>query len=268
LSADRRTSGDADLDVEVEAALRNCDRPAARAEFCDELRRRFLDAAGAQSSSRRRVGSRTVWLLAAVVILAAGYFLLRPSTPEWRVLEVAPGSVVQADGVSVPVEDRMALARALQNAHAIFVESGDVIVRAGDLSLFDIGAGTHVEFAGFHPDERPGPLLVRASSGRLRARTGPGFPGRMMEVLAGSMEVAVTGTAFAVDYEEAGTCVCCLHGTVEVKSQAVGAEAMAVQPGKMCLVFRDDRAPLWGDSPEAHAQPLGRLEARAREIWP
>jgi len=174
---------------------------------------------------------------------------------------------VKADGIVLPVQEPVALARALRTAKEFEVERGDLVFQVGELSLFDLGEGTHVAFAGFEPEGGSGPLTVHASSGRLRARTGPGFAGRTMNVRTDSFAVVVTGTAFAVDYESVGTCVCCLHGTVQIEAKAVGPGAMPIGPGKMCLVFRDIRAPLWGDAPEAHAEPLERLEARAAEIW-
>ena len=247
-----------DHEVEVESALRRCGHPAARTEFRDDLRRRFLACSPAEASvhrSRPRVGA---WLAAALVVLAAGYFLLRPRESAWRVLEVAPGSVVQADGAVLPTGDLEVFADALRGAREIVVERGDLVLRIGDVALFDLGEGTRASFDGFGREGAA--LTVLASAGRLRARTGPGFAGRTMQVRAGSTSFTVTGTAFAVDYEEAGTCVCCLHGSVAMAAQAI-------EPGTLCFVFRDDREPLWGESPEAHAEPLRRLEERARELW-
>ena len=263
MSADRQ-----DPHEEIEGALRTLDHPAARPEFRDELRRRFLDEASAGVPARRRPGARIVGLLAAAAVLvAAGYFLLRPRPAAWRVLQIAPGSVVQADGAILPTDDLEVLAGYLRGAREIVVERGDLVLQVGDVSLFDLAEGTRVAFAGFGPGTREGPLSVVASSGRLRVRTGPGFAGRTMDVRAGPTELTVTGTAFAVDYEDVGTCVCCLHGSVAIAAQAVGPDAMAIQPGKMCLVFLDDRNPLWGESPVEHALPLRHLEERARELW-
>lgn len=274
MSADRRSSGRPELDVEVEIALRAVETPAARADFRAELRRRFLEVAQVSPAlppGRAVEGRRTALqiggLLAAAAILAAGYFLVRPSAPAWRVLEVAPGSIVKADGVSLPVQDPVALARNLMNAHEIVVERGDLVLQVGDLSLFDLDEGTRVAFAGFDEPSSAAPYEVRASSGRLRARTGPGFRGRRMMVQADLMNVLVTGTAFAVDYEKEGTCVCCLHGVVEIVSKALGPEPRSIQPQQMCLVFHDDHEPMWGGPPGSHAEPLLRLETRAVEIW-
>jgi ferric-dicitrate binding protein FerR (iron transport regulator) len=261
MSAEREPS-----DVGVESALRAVDRPSARPEFRSELRQRFL-AAEAAARPRRSAPRFLGLLAAAAVLLAAGYFLLRPSASDWRVLEVAPGSVVKADGAVLPVDDAAALARYLRGAAEIEVERGDLVLQAGDLALFDLGEGTRVAFAGFDRDDRATPLALRATSGRLRGRTGPAFPGRTMQVQAGPMQVAVTGTAFAVDYEDVGTCLCCLHGTVQVAAKSAGMAPMPLEAGHMCLVFKDERAPLWGDAPAAHAEPIERLEARAREIW-
>lgn len=264
-----------EFDVDVEHALGKVACPPARAEFREGLRRRFCDCSEADSPPSRRFGLGILGLMAAAAVLAVGYFFFFPSnTTEWRVLEIATGSIVKADGVSLPVEDPAALARGLQGAREIFVERGDLVLQVGDLSLFDLGEGTRVAFAGFDDPDPTASYEVRATSGRLRARTGPGFAGRRMRVQADVIAAVVTGTAFAVDYEKDGTCVCCLHGTVEVVSEATGPEPRRVEPKHMCLVFttrikgaHDDREPLWGDPPASHAEPLMSLEARALEIW-
>ncbi|MFN0008111.1 MAG: FecR domain-containing protein [Planctomycetota bacterium] len=257
----------AEHDAEVEDALRAVGSPACRAEFREELRRRFCEGSQLSSPPARRFAAPMIALLAAAAVLAAGYFLTRPSAPAWRVLEVAPGSIVKADGAPLPVEDPDALARGLRNAREIVVEKGELVLQVGDLSLFGLSGGTRVAFAGFDDPDSTRSYEVRANAGRLRARTGPGFAGRRMRVQADVMAVLVTGTAFALDYETEGTCVCCLHGTVEMVSEATGPGSRAVEPDRMCLVFRDQREPLWGGSPDSHAEPLVRLEALALEIW-
>lgn len=257
----------AENDAEVEDALRAVGNPACRAEFREELRRRFCDCSKLSSPPARRFGVPILALLAAAVMLAAGYFLMRPSAPAWRVLHVAPDSVVKADGASLPIEDPAALARGLRNAREILVERGDLVLQVGDLSLFDLGEGTRVAFAGFDDRGPAASYEVRASSGRLRARTGPGFAGRRMRVQADVMAAVVTGTAFAVDYEAEGTCICCLHGIVEIASEATGSGPRTIEPNRMCFVSRADLEALWGDPPTSHAQPLLSLEARALEIW-
>jgi hypothetical protein len=267
-----------EIDVEVEAALASVARPVARPEFRADLCRRFLAVDPAASAPqavlatdparRPRVVLRVASLLAAAVILAVGYFLLEPSAPRWKVLDLEEGTVVKADGAAVPAEDRVALARTLQRAREIEVEKGDLIVQIDDLSLFDLGAGTRASFAGFDRKTPGAPFELKAMSGRLRGRTGPGFQGRKMMVAADLMDVTVTGTAFAVDYEPHGTCICCLHGDVVMTSKAAGPEPHVITPDHMCLIYRDARSPKWGAPPEHHAVPLRALEQRAQQIWP
>lgn len=267
-----------EIDVEVEKALASVGRPAARPEFRAELRRSFLavdpaatapQAVLATDPARRRsVALRVVGLLAAAVILAAGYFLLEPSAPRWKVLDLAEGTVVKADGAPVQTGNRVALARTLQRAREIEVEKGDLIVQIEDISLFDLDAGTRASFVGFDRRTPGAPFELKAMSGRLRGRTGPGFQGRKMMVAADLMDVTVTGTAFAVDYEPHGTCICCLHGDVVMVSKATGPEPHVITPDHMCLIYRDSRSPKWGAPPVHHAVPLRALEQRALEIWP
>jgi hypothetical protein len=268
------------IDAGVEAALSSVAHPPARAEFREALRGRFLTAgeppvrigppASVQDGERRRrMFLRVGGLLAAGFILAIGFILLEPSAPRWKVLELAQGTVVKADGAVVPSDDLTALARALQRAREIEVEKGDLVLQIEDLSLFDLGEGTRAAFVGFDRKAPGTPFEVKAMSGRLRARTGPGFQGRTMKVAADLMDVTVVGTAFAVDYEPHGTCICCLHGDVRMSSKAAGPDPQVITPDHMCLIYRNEvRDPKRGAPPERHAIPLRALEARALGLWP
>jgi hypothetical protein len=270
-------------DVEMEAALAGVPLPAARAEFREALRSRFLGtdheiareahphgASPTSASPWRGRGRlfRLGGLLAAAGVLLIGYLMLRPADSNWRVLRIADGLVVRVDGVRVPAHDPLALARRLGAAKEIEIEQGRLVVKVGDLALFDLVAGTRAVFEGFASGDNSQALRVQALSGRLRARTGPAFRGRQMLVHADVLDVSITGTAFAIDYESEGTCVCCLHGEVLVTSNALGPDPKPVPPQRMCLVFRDAHEPMWGGPPDDHAAPLIDLEARAAEIWP
>jgi hypothetical protein len=278
-----------EFDVEVESALASVARPSARPAFEAELKRQFLSSVeptgriepasrgpsalseGAFSdaaAARRRVFLRIGGLIAAGLILTVGFVVMQSPAPRWKVLDLEAGTVVKLDGKTVPSDDRVVLARALQRAREIEVEKGDLVLQVDDLSLFDLGEGTRVAFAEFDRHDSGASFDVQAMAGRLRARTGPGFRGRTMRVSADVMKVTVTGTAFAVDYEPHGTCICCLKGDVHVASNALGPNAMPVPPERMCLVYHDAREPKWGAPPERHAIPLEALERRALEIWP
>jgi ferric-dicitrate binding protein FerR (iron transport regulator) len=90
-----------------------------------------------------------------------------------------------------------------------------------------------------------------------------------MMVKADMMDVTVTGTAFAVDYEPHGTCICCLHGDVHMTAKAAGPDPKEITPEHMCLIYRQEvRDPKTGGLPERHAVPLRALEERAHGIWP
>jgi len=271
-------------DPEIESALELVQRPAARPEFKADLQGRFLAAAqaSAQISSssqgsfplpaaaagRRRMLLRVGGLLAAGMLIAVGFFFLQSPAPRWSVLDLGAGSIVHADGVPVASEDLTALARTLQHAREIEVSQGRLVLRVGDLSLFDLDAGTRVAFAGFDRGFPGKPYEVRAMSGRLRVRTGPGFDGKRMNVKGDVVDAEVSGTALAIDYEEAGTCVCCLHGQVRVIAKTLGPAPRTLDPEHMCLVHRDSSEPLWGAPPVHHAEPMRALDRRALEIWP
>ena len=272
------------FDPEVENALASVVRPRARPEFRESLRRRFCATAGEPRSlpsleafpepgldpraARRRPLLRVGGLLAAAAILVIGYVFLASPAPKWNVIDLQDGSVVRIDGKAFPGEDRGALARALQRAKEIEVEKGDLVLRVEDLALFDISEGTRVALGGF---DRRGPgtqYELRVPSGRLRAVTGPAFHGRKMKVDADLFEGTIVGTAFAVDYEPHGTCLCCLDGEVGMTSSALPS-AEEIPATKMCLIYRDGKTPpKHGANPPKHLAPLQALEDRARTIWP
>jgi hypothetical protein len=267
-------------DPVMEHALAVVARPLARPAFREDLRRRFCSEVPTAEreatpvpfhdprDSRRRTFLRYGGLLAAAGILAIGFVVLESPAPRWKVVHVPEGSVVKIDGKAAPVDDTSALARSLSRAKEIEVEHGDLVLQIDDLVLFEADEGTRVAFEGFDRRGSGTEYSVRVPSGRLRAVTGPSFPGHTMKVEADLVDATVTGTAFAVDYEDHGTCVCCLEGEVQVSGPAIGANPMSVPPEHMCLVYRKIEAPpRWASAPFWHADPLRKLEDRAREIW-
>ncbi len=276
--------GDAEgLDPEVESALASVMRPKARPEFRESLRRRFCSASGEAravpplesfpepglepGAARRRTILRVGGLLAAAAIAVIGYVFLASPAPRWKVIELGDGSVVKIDGQAFPVEDRDALARALQNAKEFEVEKGDMLLQVENLALFDISEGTRVAFEGFDPRGSGVEYELRVPSGRLRGVTGPAFHGHKMKVDADLFQGTIVGTAFAVDYEAHGTCLCCLDGVVEMDCSTLHSHE-PIPSHKMCLIYRDGvTPPKHGENPDKHRAPLQALEDRAHAIW-
>ncbi len=278
------TEGDVEEDMpdpEIELALAAVARPLARPAFREELRLRFCSEAALHETqapivplpdprvARRWRFLRYGGLLAAAGILAVGFVVLESPAPRWKVIHVPEGTVVKVDGRPVPVGDTVALARSLSRANEIEVEHGDLVLQVGDLALLETDEGTRVAFEGFDRRGAGAPYGVRLRSGRLRAVTGPAFPGHKMKVSADLVDATVTGTAFEVEYDGFGDCVCCLDGEVQVSGPAIGPEPRSVPAQRMCTVCREVQTPpKWDAAPPAHADPLRKLEERAREIWP
>jgi ferric-dicitrate binding protein FerR (iron transport regulator) len=298
-------SGPSGFDVEIERALACVPRPAAAAEFKARLRSRFLDvdpdlraeaslgpaahssearargpmaggaggAGGARADDvwRRRFVSLSVIAAAAAVLLAL--FVLRPRGPRWQVLDGTGAGIAKIDGSPVDTSNRVALADALAGATTLESGTGLLRLRLGDLYLLELDPHSRVALSALDKHSRAEPLSLRAERGALRVQTGPAFPGSSMRVSTSELDLRVTGTAFAVDLldsaTEQGTCVCCLEGSVEVRSASKIPDARAISAGAMCVVFRDKKAPpLWGEVVEPHARPLRALEEVARTIWP
>ena len=72
-----------------------------------------------------------------------------------------------------------------------------------------------------------------------------------MRLITSQADMLVTGTAFAVDAESGGTCLCCMHGSVAMKRLGSKESARAVETGKMCFLFAGTEPPT--DAPSRSA---------------
>ncbi|MEZ6021749.1 MAG: hypothetical protein R3F17_17150 [Planctomycetota bacterium] len=108
--------------------------------------------------------------------------------------------------------------------------------------------------------EQGGYVLGRP--GRASARARPPF------LRTPEGEVTVRGTVFAVDrYADTpdsagGTCVCCLHGMVEVHDQRGGSWNTGA--GRSVFVFSDGSEAAERPVPEPHHRPMVRLDQAPR----
>ena len=270
------------FDAEVERVLVAVPRPAARAAFRAEVRRRFLEVdpdlrVGPPVAALRPLPTpRELWrrraLTGAAIATAAALllllFALRPRGPRWSLLEASPGAVVRVDGTPRRAEEPQRLEDALLGAQAIESVEGTLRLRLGDLYLLELAPGTSLRLASLDRAARAEPLAIHAERGSVRVRTGPGFAGSQMRVSTENLDLRVVGTTFGVDLTGHGTCVCCLDGSVEVRAEDVIRDPSALRAGSRCVVDDDkSRGADWGPVHEPHAEPLRALEAAAREIW-
>lgn len=274
---------------ELEALLRRLEPPRAREEFRAQLARRFVAAEAlepAPSAPRvarlapPRPGARqraATW--AAAALLAAACVLLvlrlRPSAgPEalgdglaWRVA-VLDGPV-EVDGVRFGPEQASELERALAGASRVVPVRAALVLRAGDRLLLEAAAGTQLELAAARPRDSklssPPGLVLGARAGSLALVTGPAFRDGLC-VLTPDLELGVVGTAFAVDVEPEGTCVCGAEGEVEVHARAADC-SHPVRSGGMAFESADGRPCAVGPAHEEHLAPLRALVRRAEELW-
>lgn len=227
----------------LESLLReHLSAPAPREGFRQELRSRFLSAAGRPVAPPRpelRSGGRRPRWPAVVLGLAAAaaavlllVLLPRPGAPSspWRMVAADPGTLVVWAGRTIAptgaLEDLAAGDGALQ------VADGRLRLHYGEEFRMEVRPGSRVWL-----DPRGGRAL-RLGEGELFLQTFAAYGGQGLSVGTPETEVAVHGTTLGVRADDQGTCVCVLEGQVRVHEHG-DAEARAVSACSSHLVFRE-----------------------------
>lgn len=246
-------------DPKLHRALTALERPPARPEFRAALRERFLagaahEVAPAAPAPRRRL-ALLAGALAAAAALVVTLFLTRPRAAVWQVHAASTATAVLVDGIAFRLDDPAPLVEALGTARELEVQGGTLRLGVRDevwIELADDARLSQMKFAA------AGPYQARAERGSLRVATLPAFGGRGMRVTTADFDLQVTGTVFGVDVSDAGSCLCTLAGSV--RCDPTGAPgAGPVAEGRMCFVYRDGAAPLWGAAHARHLEPLRHL---------
>ncbi len=266
---------DPQQDPELERALELVTRPTARPEFRAALRERFLAGAvesGPGASSRERPAhdaaprraergprrGRLVLLAGALATAAAvvlTVFLNRTRPAVWTVLDGTSATSVVVDGRALDAADRAVLAAALVSAREVEVRGGALRVRVRDEALLELSDGTRLSQMQL---AAVGPYHLRTDHGSLAVATMPAFGQRGMRILTEDFAVSVTGTRFAVDVDEHGSCVCCLSGTLAC-TPATAQAPKPVPAGQRCFTARDRSPSDWGPAHAEHLRPVEQL---------
>ena len=209
------------------------------------------------------IGERLQSVGGIVAILA-----LRPTKTRWEVLEGSTDGLVRIDGASILGNEHEKLAQSLVDARDVVAESGALRLRYADTYLLELAPGTRISFTTLDPQGASDPLGLRVDGGSVRVVTGPGLPASHMRLVTSQADLLVTGTAFAVDAESAGTCLCCMHGSVAMKRLGSKEAPRAVDSGKMGYFFAGTEPAKWGDALAAHLEPVHALDAIAVRLWP
>jgi hypothetical protein len=272
------TTGNDPRDTGMERILASASRPKADPEYRSRLREQFLEGAGT-GVTRSGTGAafapdvreRTnmfplVWpfVLAASVAAMIFFVLSRDAIVKWRVLDLEPGSEYVVDGYAAGAQDAPRLADLLQTAHAIETKEHGLRVQLLDDLVLDLGPNTRVSSLAF---PAAGLWSIRADAGSMRIATGPGFTNNRLRLLTNDMEATVTGTTFAIDVLDSGTCLCCLEGTVKCDARD-GSGFHPVASGKNGFAPRTGKKPEWAWAVDAHVAPLRELQAAiAKHGW-
>ncbi len=263
---------------DLESRLESLARPAARPEFRSTLRERFLAGAAAappvdvlpeDHPVARRSGApsrRKVWIaLAAAAGVVAMLYLFKPAPLVWHVLPGSTATTVRVDGERLRLDDAEALGRALNDAHSVLAEDGELRLARADQYAVEIARGARVSFSLSGNTGGTDPFSLELEGAALRVVTGPGFPGHVLALRSGDAIVHVTGTAFAFDNCTGGACVCGLHGRIEVLRK--GGKPTTLDGGKQCWVPTDGGELTWGEVHAAHITPVQELARVVETQW-
>ncbi len=282
--SDQRDDPGRAAEAAVERALAAVPRWAPRAEFLRDLEVRFTSVASLRAvdapaagfvparasvrpSSRPRFSGWAIAAgIAAVAASALAIFGSRTSdTLRWTpVAGHLPLSAVTVDGRSVsPAEFGSAVASGT-GSHTIVTGTDPVWLQLGERVVCELAPGSEIELGPLSHDASS--LVIAARKGTLRVCTGEEFVGSTLDVKTPDFELAITGTSFAVDIDEEGTCVCCLEGRVVMKAPDAFDETWAVDGGRMCRIYHDDRAPKWDELSHKHGPALAQFDELADEL--
>ncbi len=274
-------SGRASADAAVERALRNVVHRSPRVEFLRELKTKFTAVAQeappapsvqperrparSESPAPTRAGRR--WGIPVAIFAAAAAVLaivaLRAEQPaRWSPVDGRIGtSPIVVNGRTV-AHDRIADAIADETRPHVVVAGQEAAMFWVDGTVCaELAPGSEVELGPVPSDGSQ--LVLAVHKGTLRMCTGPGFTGSKLTVKTPEFDLAVTGTSFAIDVDEEGTCVCCLHGSVEMVPSKAIEKPWKVEGQRMCRVYKDDRAPKWDTISTSHGPALEQFDVVA-----
>jgi hypothetical protein len=285
-----------DYGERLQRALDAFPAPGPREEFRAGLRARFLGAAddagdapataaprGTRGARRARPAGVTsvaraprrrlrLVALAAAVALVALWSLHGAGDPAaWRV-HGGDVAALRVDGAALPAglaPDEVA--RRIGAAAQVSAQGAGVRLRAGDLFVIELSAGSTLDLSGVSGDLRGDIALAMAGeTGSFRVSTGPGFGGgRTLSFRTPEAEVTVLGTAFGVDRyvsddpSGSGTCICCCAGVVRAVDRRRRGAEMRIAAESMAFVFAGEEPLVEGPVIEDHAAPIERL----MEVW-
>lgn len=255
-SADRRDDG---LEPEdwLAQALEEAPVREPSAALREKARRSFLgsDASSASGGRASRWPLRLV--VTALATAAALLFLLRtPEVSRVELVETAPKALASASAAEVEAK--------VLTGSELATGAETARVRLDGVALVELAPQTRLQIHTW--DARGGgEAVLELHGGGVRIVTAPDFAPRKLRVVTLDAEVSVIGTEFGVDViENTGTCVCCTHGAVDVRSRIAGSSSRVLEGG-MALCFSSGAAPMLGDVEADHANVVTALR---RYAWP
>jgi len=238
-------------------ALEDAPVQAPSAALREKARASFLGF-GASSTAGGRTKRWPLRLVVTALATAAALFLLLrvPNVPRVELVESAPISLASAstDEVEAKVLTGSELSTGTESAR----------LRLDGVALVELAPQTRLQIHTWDADGG-GEAVLELHGGGVRIVTAPDFAPRKLRVVTPDAEVSVIGTEFGVDViENTGTCVCCTHGAVDVRSRIAGNSSRVLEGG-MALCFSSGAAPMLGDVEAQHANVVTALR---RYSWP
>lgn len=235
--------------------------PAARPEFREELRARFL---GVDETSQplAPVVSIYRYMLAAAVAAAIVLLWVAPWNAQpadgWRSVafdefEVTP--VVSIDGRSVEYRDDASLDRALsQGCRLETMTEPLTVMRLEEGVLLEVEKATRLDITRTDSMDSGLGLEFYVESGALRVATRPEFVGSI-HVRTPDALIALSGSSLGVDVLDAGTCLCILEGQATMTATD-GSDERQVPTNSTAFYYRDGRAGILMEGEVHHDESL------------
>ena len=238
-------------------ALEDAPVRAPSAALREKARASFLGS-GASSSAGGRTSRWPLRLVVTALASAAALlFLLRtPGAPRVELVETAPASLASASPAEVEAK--------VLTGSELSTGAEAARLRLDGVALLELAPQTRLQIRTWDA-EGGGEAVLELHGGGVRIVTAPDFAPRKLRVVTPDAEVSVIGTEFGVDViENMGTCVCCTHGAVDVRSRIAGNSSRVLEGG-MALCFSSGAAPMLGDVEAEHANVVTALR---RYSWP
>ena len=186
--------------------------------------------------------------------------------PTWSFVSVSGSGNIVVDGTIFAATDHAEWKSRLNSGAR--VETGDDVqleLRNDDACFLVYTPGTSATIPARSSRWRTQKMNLSVEQGEVRATTGPGFDGTILEFATEEASVIVTGTTVAVIRNAEGTCLCVLEGTSTIKPTS-SVDGLRVPAGRRYAVTPHSSSQTLEPLSDMETMKLGMLRDRGNEL--